>query len=32
MDALMEARREKGYQSDDDIEPEHFDPDGFVDK
>jgi len=31
MDALLEARREKGYYSDDN-ELETFDPDQFVDK
>ena len=30
MEALQEARREKGYNSEDELEPEQFDPDSFV--
>lgn len=30
MDALKVARKEKGYNSEDDIEPDQFDPDSFV--
>lgn len=30
MNALQEARKEKGYNIEEEMEPEQFDPDSFV--